>query len=94
MMVVVIVEVSVVVQMVLVIVVVLIAVVVVIVCLVVIVFAEKIAVVAQGKFITGNQLALAQGTPEALDVVDFALGSHHKVRSTETQTTLVALGTE
>lgn len=81
--------------MVLVVVVVLIAaVVVVIVGLVVIIFAEEIAIVSQGKFVTGYQLALAQGTPEALDVVDLALGSHHKIRPAETQTTLVALGTE
>ncbi len=92
--VVVVVMVSVVMVMVLVVVVVLIAVVVVIVGLVVIVLAEEIAVVSQRKFVAGHQLALAQGAPETLDVVDLAFGSHHKIRPAETQTALVALGTK
>ena len=75
-------------------VIVLIAVVVIIVGLVVIVFTEEIAIVAKSKLVTGYQLTLAQGAPEALDVVDLAFGSHHKVGSTETQSALVALGTK
>ena len=84
--------VAVVVVMVVVIVVVLIAVVVV--CLVVVVLAEEVAVVPQREFVTGHQLTLAQGAPKTLDVVNLALGSHHKVRAAETQAALVALGTE
>ena len=84
--------VAVVVVMVVVIVVVLIAVVVV--CLVVVVLAEEVAVIPQREFVTGHQLTLAQGAPKTLDVVNLALGSHHKVRAAETQAALVALGTE
>ena len=80
--------------MVVVIVVVLIAVVVVVVCLVVVVLAEEVAVIPQREFVTGHQLTLAQGAPKTLDVVNLALGSHHKVRAAETQAALVALGTE
>jgi len=69
-------------------------VVVVVVSLVVIVLAKEIAIVTQCEFISGHQLALAQGATEALDVIDFTLGSHHKIRATETQSALVALGTE
>ena len=69
-------------------------VVVVVVGLVVIVLAKEIAIVTQCEFITRHQLALAQGATEALDVIDFTLGSHHKIRATETQSALVALGTE
>ena len=86
--------VAVVVVMVVVIVVVLIAVVVVVVCLVVVVLAEEVAVVPQRELVTGHQLTLAQGAPKTLDVVNLALGSHHKVRAAETQAALVALGTE
>ena len=52
--------------------------------LVVVVFAEEVAVVSEGKLVAGHQLALAQGTPEALDVVDLALGPHHEIRPAET----------
>jgi hypothetical protein len=70
------------------------AVVVVVVGLVVVVLAEEVAVVTQGKLVARHQLALAQGAPEALDVVDLALGPHHKVGAAEAQPALVALGTK
>jgi hypothetical protein len=70
------------------------AVVVVVIGLVVVVLAEEVAVVTQGKLVARHQLALAQGAPEALDVVDLALGPHHKVGAAEAQPALVALGTK
>ena len=60
--------------------------------LIVVVFAEEVTIVAQCEFVTGHQLALAEGAPETLDVVDLALGAHHKVGTAETRAALVALG--
>ena len=60
--------------------------------LVVVVFTEEVTIVAQCEFVTGHQLALAEGAPETLDVVNLTLCAHHKVGTAETRSALVALG--
>lgn len=57
---------------------------------VVVVPAEE-PVRAQGELVAGHELAHARRAPEALEVVDLALGPHHEVVLVERQPALVAL---
>jgi hypothetical protein len=59
-----------------------------------VIFTAKEAVVSKGKLVAGHQLLFASHTPEAFQVKDFILSSHHKVVFTEGSATLVAFGSK
>ena len=54
----------------------------------------KEPVVAKGELVSGDQLLVAGHAPEAVQVVDLVLGSHHKVVSAKTPPAPLTLGSE
>ena len=58
-----------------------------------VVLAEE-AVPSQSELVPGHKLLVAGHAPEAVQVVDLVLGSHHKVVSAKTPPAPLTLGSE
>ena len=61
---------------------------------VVVLLAVQGSALPQRELVPRQKLSRARATPETIDVVDLALGSHHEVALAERRPALVALGTE